>query len=248
MATTLLSMVQDVLNDLDGDEVSSITDTAESEKVAKHIQTVFNNMMANRNWPHTITPKAIESRSDSNYPSHMILADNVKEIISVYYDKRESGETRRDYKEVKYKRPDDFLRYLAMRNNDNSNIIVVTDDSGVELLIQNDKHPEYFTSFDDTNIIFDSYDSGIDVTLQSSKTQALGYQIFTLDLTDTATINLPNEAIPELKETVITRAQFKERDIQDPISAQESIKQKRWNSRKAWRAGGKTRYPDYGRK
>ena len=38
---TLLAMVQDILNDMDGDEVNSISDTVEAEQVAQIIKTTY---------------------------------------------------------------------------------------------------------------------------------------------------------------------------------------------------------------
>lgn len=245
---TLLSLVQDVLNEMDGDEVNSISDTAEALQVANYFKVVYENMMANRNWPHTRTAASITGRADSNFPTHMILNEDVKELISVYYDKRGSGETRRKYEKVKYKDPDEFLHILNTRNNDDTNVVVVSDDSGIELLIRNDKHPEYFTSFDETNLIFDSYDSDVDTTLQDSKVQAIGYVIPTFLVQNDYEPNLPQEAIPALREEVIVRAQAKSRQFEDVISAQESRRQSRWLARKSWRAGGGTKYPDFGKK
>jgi len=246
--TTLLSITQEILSEMDSDNVNSISDTVESEQVANIVITTYRDMMSNRNWPHQRGAALMTARSDSEFPTHMTLDDSVKELISVRYDKALTGETRKKYKDITYKTPDDFLAYTNSRDNDNSNVDVVSDDSGIDLLIINDTHPTYFTSFDDSSIIFDSYDSSVDATLQKSKVQALGYILTQLTLADTSVPTMPDEALSALIEESKSRAQLKLRQFQDVKSEQESSRQQRWLSRKAWKTSGGIQYISYGKK
>lgn len=246
--TTLLSMTQDVLEDISGDEVNSIDDTLEATRVAKIIKGKYMAMMSNRNWPHMHQALTITPRSDSNFPTHMSIEDDLKELTLLTYDVSKLGATSKNYEPIKYKKPDDFLRYINNRSSANSNVTVVTDDSGVELLIITDKQPEYYTSFDDENLVFDAYDSDVDTTLQGSKTQAMGYVMPTFSLTDGYVIDIPTEAEAALLEQCKSTAQWKLRQIQDPDAEVETRRQQRWLSRKAWRVNGETSSPNYGRK
>ena len=245
--TTLLSITQEILSEMDSDAVNSISDTVESEQVANIVITTYRDMMSNRNWPHQRGAALMTARSDSEFPTHMTLDDNVKELISVRYDKSLTGETRKKYKEIKYKTPDDFLAYTNPRDNDNSTVDVVSDDSGIDLLIINNTHPTYYTSFDDSSVIFDSYDNTVDATLQKSKVQALGYILTALTLADTSVPTMPDEALSALIEESKSRAQLKLRQFSDVKSEQESSRQQRWLSRKAWKTNGGIQYPDYGK-
>lgn len=247
MTKTLLDITQEILSRMDGDEVNSISDTEESEQVARHIVSTYDAMVSNSNWFHTRRALTLVPRSDTDYPTHISLNENVKELSFINYNKVKSGETRKDYREVKWKEPDDFLRYINTRDSTASNVQVVTDDSGIELLILNDKAPEYFTSFDDENIIFDSFDSDVDTTIQSSKVQAQGFIIPTLALEDTAEPQLPPDAMVALIEEATSKAQWWVRQFQDTKSEQESKRQKRWLARKQWRTHGGIKYRDYGR-
>lgn len=245
---SLLEIVQDALSDMSSDVVNSIDDTEESQQVSQLVKSTYQAMMSNRNWPHTKRLVHLIASTDSLLPTHMTIDEEIKELISVFYDKKRQGETRLLYQEVKWKEPDDFLYYTNQRNSDDANILTIIDPSGIVLLISNNKAPTYYTSFDDDTLVFDSYDSSVDSTLQSSKTQARAYvtPIFTMD--NDFIVDLPEEAFAALVEEVKSRAQFKLHQTQDVKSEVESKKQQSWLSRKAWRVNGGIRYPNYGRK
>lgn len=246
--STLLELVQDVLSDIDGDEVNSISDTEESDQVARIVKNTYNSIVSNSNWPHTRRAVALIPRSDNAFPTHMSAIDELKELISVRYNIVEFGSTRKNYRLLTYKDPDEFLNILNKRDNTKSNVDVIIDDSGIELLILTDKAPEYYTSFDDRGVVFDSYDSAVDSSLQASKTQAQGFIIPSFSLTDSFVPDLPPDAFAKLREESVSRAQFKLRQLQDFKSEQESQRQSRWLSRKNWIVEGGIKYPNYGRK
>lgn len=248
MSRTLLEMVQDVLSEINGDEVNSISDTEESDFIARLFRTTYRDLSSHTSWPHTRRAIALTARSDTNFPTHFILNENVKKLISVNYDVRKNGETRRKYQPMVYKDPDEFLVILNRRDNTQATTDIIIDDSGIELLIRNDKAPEYYTSFDDVNLIFDSYDSAVDSTLQESKLQAQGYIIPDFQLVDSFVPDLPTDAFSLLYQETLSRAQLKAREFQDLKAEQEAVKQSRWMSRNAFRVNGGIRYPDYGRK
>lgn len=246
--STLLEIVIDILNDMDSDAINSIDDTEEAGQVAQIVKSTYDAMIASRDWPHTKRIINLTAYSDNTLPTHMKITDNIKEMISIFYDKRKLTDTRLRYEEVKWKDPDDFLRFTNGRNSDNTNIQIVTDPSGVKLLIENDTSPSYYTSFDDETIIFDSYDSAIDNTIQSTKTQARAYVIPDFIISDDAVPDLPLEAFPALIEEAKSKAMFKLKQYQDSKAEQESKRQQSWLSRKAWTVNGGIKYPNYGRK
>lgn len=246
--TTLLEITQDILSVMDGDEVNSISDTEESLQVAKAVVRTYNAMVSNSNWYHTRKGLTLTARSDTDYPTHVSLGDNVKELSFVNYNKRKSTDTKDRYDEVKWKEPDDFLRYTNLRNSSDSTVQSVTDDSGIIVLIKNDKAPDYYTSFNDKDLIFDSFDNTVDTTIQESKIQAVGFVVPELALLDSAVPDLPPDAMVALVEEATKKAQWWVRQFQDPVAEQESRKQNRWLARKQWRVHGGIQYPDYGRK
>lgn len=247
MKLTLLEIVQDILNDMDGDEVNSIDDTFESAQVAQIVKSTYFAMISNRNWPHTKQAINIDPSGDAALPTHMVLQQEIKELVFINYNKVKKDETRKLYKSIKWLEPDDFLRVTNRRNNDESNIDVIVDPTGVELLVKNDLAPTYYTSFDDTTLVFDSYDIEVDTTLQSSKIQAQAYVMPSWSQVDDFIPDLPSEAFTALLEESKSKAMFKLKQVSDIKAEQEANRQQRWLSRKAWRAHGGIRYPNYGR-
>lgn len=247
MKLTLLELVQDILSDMDSDECNSIDDTVESQQVAQIVKSTYQAMMSNRNWPHTRRLVEIEPSGDDAKPTHMIVQESIKELISINYNKARAGETRKRYEPIKWLEPDDFLRVTNRRNSDADNIDIIIDDSGVELLIRNDLGPCYFTSFDDTTLVFDSYDKEVDDTLQGNKTQARAYVMPEWVHLDDAIPDLPEEAFTALLEEAKSRAMLKLKQTQDAKAEQEARRQQAWLSRKSWRVAGGIQYPSYGR-
>lgn len=232
---------------MSSDAVNSIDDTDEALQVAQIVQSTYEAMIDNRNWPHTKRLINLIPSNDSLLPTHMSVPENVKEVISVYYDRRKNGETRYLYQEVKWAEPDDFLRYINNRNNDNTNVLVIDDPSGIRLLIYNDKAPTYYTSFDDVNLVFDSYDSTVDSTLQSNKTQVRVYIIPEFEMVDDHIPDLPSEAFSALVEEAKSTCMLRLKQMQDVKAEQTANRQHKWLSRKAWTVNGGIKYPNYGR-
>jgi hypothetical protein len=246
---SLLEIVVDIINDMDGDFISSINDTDEASQVAQIVKTTYQAMMSNRNWSTSAIVLNITPYADSNLPTHTRIEDNVKEVISVYYDVRKANDNRLDYKQIKYLDPDDFLRYTNQRNSEDVNSLVIQDPSGIKLIISQNKAPEYYTSFNETDIVFDSYDAEVDSTIQASKTQIRAYIIPTFEMQDDFVPDLPDEAFALLIEEAKSKAMFKLKQTQDIKAEQEAGRQNRWLSRKNWRAHEKDLYPnDFGRR
>lgn len=247
MKLTLLDMVQDILSDMTSDEVNSIGDTVESLQVANLVQKTYFSMMANRNWAHLRKTVEIEGSGDISKPTHMRLPEGTKELCFINYNKKKQGETRIRYEEVKYSEPDAFLRRMNNMNSDSDTVDLVEDTTGVSLLIQNNKAPSYFTSFDDKNIVFDSYDSTEDSTLVSNKIQAMAYMTPSWSMSDEFIPDLPAEAFPALLAEAKSRSFLRINQQADQKAEQESVRQQRWLSQKNRRVNGGIQYPDYGR-
>lgn len=247
MKNTLLEIVQDILNDLDSDEVNSIDDTIESQQVANIVKQCYFELIANRNWPHLRKLITLNSSVDPNKPTHLQIPENMKELVFFNYDVRKEGDTRTKFQEVKYKYPDEFLRYVSSRNGDNDNVEEIVDWSGSRFYIYNDKAPLYWTSFDDRWIVCDAYDNQVDSTLQAHKTQVLAYLDPSWSHLDDAVPDLPSEAFPLLIEEAKSTASLVIKQVASQKAEQKATRQNRWLSRKAWRTHGGVRYQNYGR-
>ena len=144
--------------------------------------------------------------------------------------------------------PDEFLRYISVRNQNNDNVSVITDFGGSKLLIINDQAPKYWTTFDDQYIVTDSYDKNVDDVLKKSKTQCLGYVNPTWTHDDEFIPDLPAEAFPALINEALSVASLRLKQVTDQKAEQDAQRQQRWLARKAWKLEGGIRYDNYGRK
>lgn len=244
---TLLELTQDILNDLDSDEVNSISDTVESSQVAQIIRATYEAMMSNRNWPHQKRLLTLEALGDDSLPTHVNLQETIKEMISVKYNCSKLNDTRKYYQPVYWLEPDDFLRVSNSRNSDESNVDTIYDSTDIELFIRNDQPPRYFTSFNDNVLVFDAYNSAIDDTIAASKIQAMAYIMPEWVHEDDAIPDLPIDAFTALLEEAKSRCFVKLKQQTDPTASTEARRQQAWLSRKAWRAAGGVKYPSYGR-
>lgn len=247
MKLTLLEMTQDILNDMNGDEVNSINDTIESQQVAQIIKTTYLEMMANRNWPHLHTAFKCTSSADADYPTSLILPENIKELKWIKYNKRSSTDTKDKYEDIKYRQPEDFFNMCSGRDSSASNVQIVLY-SGVSLNIRNDKAPEFWTCFDDTTLVFDSWDSVVESTIQESKNSCWGVRNPDWTHADSAVPDLPSEAFSALLEEAKSTCFYALKETTNQKAEQKATRQNRWLARKAWRAKGGIRYPDYGRR
>lgn len=247
MRYTLLEIVQEILSDMDGDNVNSIFDTFESEQVATIVRSSYFSLMSTRDWPHLKKPIQLTPSGDLAKPTHMFVPKDVTRMVFINYDTREPGETKKRYRRMTWREPDEFLQITNQQNSDLSEVDVIVDDSGVELLIRNDRAPSYYTSFDDETLVFNSYDSEVDDTLQNSKVQAQAYVMPDWQMTDTFVPDLPTEAFIALVEEAKSRAMVKLKQMEDPKAEQEAQRQHRWLSRNAWKVKGGIKRPDYGR-
>jgi hypothetical protein len=245
---TLLEIVQDILSDMVSDEINSIDDTVEAQSVAQIVKTCYLEMIAHRNWPHTKKLVQFEGLATTERPNYMRLPEALKELVSFEYDCRKTTDADAQYKELKYKHPDEFLRMSSLRKSGDANVKTVVDSSGVSLFIYNDRAPEYYTSFDDVNVVCDAYDSSVDDTLKTSKSSAIAYMIPSWERSDTAVPDLPAEAFPSLLSEAKSTAFYVIKQMTNEKEEMKATRQSRWLSRKAWRTHGGVRYEDYGRK
>jgi hypothetical protein len=191
---TLLDLTQRILSAMDSDSVNSISDTVEAEQVADVIRETYLDIVDEYGLKAVHTIFNLDASGTTARPTHMSIPEGYHAIEWVKYDKRESSSsTLRAYTDITYAEPGDFIQHINSRNSDDTEVDVIADPSGVELLIRNDTHPSYWTMFDGTTLVFDSYDSSIDSTLQSSKTQVYGQETGNLTIDDTTVIDLPQE-------------------------------------------------------
>lgn len=243
---TLLDIVSEILSDMTSDPVNSISDTFESQQIAKIVKRTYFNLFDERVWPHTGQLFQLTSSGDSTRPTHMRMEDDVSSIEWVKYDIKELNKTTQ-YETIRYMRPEDFIEWVMNRDPSKDNVETVIDYHGTPLFILNDCAPTYWTTFDDENIVFDSYDNEVDDTLKSSKTQVFGYVEPEWRMEDTFIPHMPSKAFGLLIAEAKSQAFLKFKEVFSQKDEQAATRQRGWLSREKRRANPGTKYPNYGR-
>lgn len=166
---TLLQMVQNILSDLNSDEVNSITDTVEATQVAEVIKSCYYDLINDTNFPETFNIGQLTALGSTSKPNYMKIPTDIQTVKWIKYDVHTTADPAVNFRLITYYTPDEFLDKVMSRTSTDTTITTVSDDSGVGLLIQNNKFPEYYTSFDDEYLVFDSYASTEQTTLTAAR-------------------------------------------------------------------------------
>lgn len=185
MRFTLLDIVQLILSSMDSDEVNSISDTVESEQVARLVRSVYYDISSDLMLPEHETLFQLTASGDIAKPCLMTVPSNVTVVRTIRYDCKDDGDTYPDWQELSYKPFQDFLRDQQSLREETSDVgsqDVSLNGSTYTMLFRTDKDPQYFTTADDQQFFFDSYNSAVESTLQASKTMCSGsvYPTFTM--------------------------------------------------------------------
>lgn len=244
---TLLEVVQDVMNDMDSDEVNSISDTVEATQIANICRSVYYDIITTVDLPEHMGLMTVTGLSDTSKPNYMD-ADSVTEIKELRYNVSETiGEL--EYKSISYVPPDEFIQKIVSRDTTQAEVIIVQDPaSGISLPILNNKMPDYFTSFDDRYLCFDSYDSSVENTLQTSKTMVLGVRLPSFTLSDSAVPDLDDTIFPYYLAEVKSRALSLLKGGPDPKVEQFARKHRYFQRNNRSKTGEMRVLNDYGRR
>jgi hypothetical protein len=248
MKMTLLDIVQDIMNDMDGEFVNSIDDTEESRQVAQIVKSTYIALMSNRNWAHTRHPIQLVPTSDLSRPTHVTVPDNVKAMAFINYNTAQADDTQVAFNPVKWKEPDDFLAVTNYYNTVSDDTQTVLDPSGVSFQILNNTGPTIYTSFDDRHLIFNAYDNEVESNITAARMQSMAYIMPDFVLSDDAIPDLPDDAFALLVESAKSKASWKLRQVADPAAQAEAKRQNKWLSGHQRRVQPSLHYPNYGRK
>jgi hypothetical protein len=197
---TVLSIVQQILSDADGDTINAISDTTESIQCADLVKDVFDQIVEGYDLTLHNTLQQLTATSSST-PTIMERPEGFHNIQYVKYDKKATAAGDQNYQPVDYVTPLEFTTRTSRRTLSDSTVEAQTlPDSGHIMLVRNDQAPSYYTVLDGyDDLVFDSYDSNLEANLQNSKSLAYGTLKPTLTLTDAAVPNLPQHLMVLLR-------------------------------------------------
>lgn len=242
MRTTLLSMVQSILSDMDSEDVNSISDTVEAQQIASVIQDTYFNIIAAREIPEHKQMLQLTSLSNVQKPTHFRYPNNTKEIEDLFYNTATSGS---NYTKVYFLEPIDFLN----RSDESaSNTVQVETVAGeVPVFVYTNRMPRYYTSFDDDHIIMDAYDSSVESTLQTSKSRAYGTVYPTFSITDSFEPDLDDTLLPYLLAEAKSTCFSLFKSGSDPKVEQAARRLKSYVQNDMYKTKRANKRPNYGR-
>jgi hypothetical protein len=199
MKYTLLDMVQIIGSSLDSDEINSIGDSVESMQIATIVKTSYYDIIERNNLPEHFDLVNLQSSADTAMPVVMYVPTDVSKVYWVKYNKATTDEPDLNMQELQYTSLEDFLKMTYELTPSDAEVFqmdMTINGNTIPILYRNDKHPEYYTSFDDKTFIFDSYDAAEDSYLVSNKTLAAAKMSIVFNMTD--------DFIPDLDESQFT--------------------------------------------
>lgn len=179
MKQTLLQMTQTLLRSIKGEEIDSITDTAEALAVADIIREVYYSMISTQDFPELGTVFNLTASGDNTKPVLMTVPDTIVAMDWLKYNRRTINDTKDVWTQLIYMELPDFLKRQALLNPTNTWVgtlsLTVNGSDTFSMYYRNDQSPMYFTSYNDKTLLFDGYDSAVSTTLEQVKTEGWGY-------------------------------------------------------------------------
>lgn len=176
MQRTLLELVQDILTSLDGDEVTSIADTAESRQVAAIVRQCFYEIASNEKLPeHHSLFELVETSGTT--PTVMTRPANIITINWVKYDNILVSETSANYADCTYIPLVDFLQIQKGLDSSQTTVdefSLSVNGESFPIKVSNDRSPTLYTTTNDSTILFDSYNLEAESFLRKTKTMCFG--------------------------------------------------------------------------
>lgn len=246
---TVLDMVQGLLSITSGDNVNSISDTIEATQFADLLRQCYFDIVDELELPVNRELGNLEGLGDSDLPSVMRLPENVSGVQWIKYDVRDDVSGDKDYADMIYKDPFDFVTYVNNRSSSDADVQVCTITGQVPLMIFTDTRPQFWTSFDDEHIVFDSFNSDVDSSLQTSKSIFYGTARPSFTLEDDFVPDLPENLFSYLYATAEARAFAAFKQDLNPKSEQQEKRSRIRTFRNKWRTH-RHNYegPDFGKR
>lgn len=218
MRYTLLELTQRVLESLTSDEVDNISDTEESYAVANIIKECYFDIIGRYSPPEQSDVFQLVASGDNTVPTIMTLPEEALNLKRVMYTNDNDGVT--TLYDVNFMEFNDFIQMIGTLNEENDNVAVLQYPNRIGQIMnfkyQNDRNPQWYTSFNDHDIIFDAYDSAQSSTLVSAKTFCYGDLSPEWQMTNDFLPNLDLQQVQLLLQAAKAQASVEIRMVENP--------------------------------
>ena len=225
MKRTLLELTQDILASMDGDEVTAITDTAESAQVANIIRQCFYEIAANAKLPEHFSLFELTETSTSS-PTIMTKPTDVLTIDWIKYDNMLTADSPvTDYRDVTFVPWNEFSQQMLQSDSDATEVsrfnYIVGSDT-IPFIYRNDRFPLIYSTYNDSTIVFDSFNSDEDTFLRKTKTMAYGLKESSWSHTDSAVPSLDHKLSNLLFQTAKSQCFLELKQVENGLAERKS--------------------------
>ena len=272
MKFTLLEIVQDILNDISGDEVDSISDTTEATQIANIVRSTYFHLVSQKDLIEHKTYFTLEETSATT-PTLMTLPADIIKVYWLDYDQKHDpgafaggafGGSAFDTTESAFFTgnvyrvdPDEFFRRNGLLAWDGTEVdaFTYTAEAGdtFEVKYKTDAAPSYYTIMGDTDVIFNSINTDVNASyLEATNTWGYGLKEPTFTLSDGFTPDLDNLEFNWFMEEAKSACSIKLRQVDDPVASKRArrgwIRSQKNVDNKVPGTTYSTVFPNYGRK
>lgn len=173
MKYSLLELTQRILESMESDEVSGISETPESVAVANIIKECYFDIVGELNMDEQEGLVKLDSSGDNTKPCLMFIPSSASRIQWMQYN---HGTTLQpEYKDLRFVPNDEYIYFQTGYDPNDDRVIPMTvriNNSDFVFNVKNDSHPQYYTIFDEKSVVFDSYLSTDESTLTQIRSLA----------------------------------------------------------------------------
>ena len=241
-------MVKNILSEMDSDDVTSYTDTVESQQVAEIIRNTYDQIISGKDWPNLYSLFRLTNPTSTFQPTRMAFPETMMDVKWVKYNV--STDTRDRFQIIEFVEPYEFMRRVEQRDSLAANVQdVLTLDGSALINVYTDRAPSFWTSFSESAATFDAFNSNWEDfgRLASPNSQGYGKLAPNITMSDTLEFPLPLEAYSYLLEEAKSVCFLTLKQMPNPKAEQHSNTQRRRMSQKAWAIRNGITYPSYGR-
>lgn len=217
---TLLEMIQEVSDAVDGDEISALNETVEADQLQNLIINTLEDLVTRQDWEF-LKDKLLQLESSSTVISLGIPA-TISKLQTVQYISTSDSKL----KTLHYIDPVRYLQIMQQATSGEAGTVDVVV-NGITLVARNNKDPRWWTILEDV-VFVDSFDVSRDtsgVVGTQSAVLATKYFDFTGNTVGTWVAPLPEKMFGLWLQESIAEASVKLRQVEDPREERKARRQ-----------------------
>lgn len=224
MRYTLLELTQRILESMESDEVSTVSETSESLAVANTIRECYFDIVGQFSMAEEEGLFRLDASTDNTKPTLMYVPNGISSIKWLKYQK---GSTTNPTEELTHVPNEEFLFYSQGMNPSSSNIgQMEVEMSGKNFVFSfyNDRYPSYYTIFRDKYVLFDGYDASEETTLTEARSLVYATLVPEFPLEDDFVPNLDPRQFQLLLQEAKAQSFIDHKQIENPKAEKKARK------------------------